>query len=398
MDDLLEDAPCGFIVFDDEGIIRRANATLADWLGLGSASLTGSRFESLLTIAGRIFYQTHFFPLITLHGKAEEIFLTLKGKDGIEVPVLVNAKRKLRHDSTPENHCVAIPVYQRKKFEQELIQAKRTAEEALQRNELLLQAQAELETSKQELDRQVRRLSLLNQDLAQFSDVISHDVQEPIRKIAMFADIIRREEDARISEVSKLSLDKIGVAGNRMRRLISSLQQFVSVDTSSSAVEPCNLNKIIRQARLKVIIDFQYQNFEIDAAALPEVEGRCEQLELLFYHLILNAVQFRKEGEPARITVVGDIVQHNSFTTIKGKYRYIDFLRIKFSDSGRGFNPEYAEYIFQLFRKGHADTPGLGFGLALCRKIVENHYGSITARGEEGKGASFILLLPLKQS
>ena len=192
MDVLLDEAPCGFLIFNDEGVITQANKTLEIWLGFTSGELIGNKLESLLSIAGRIFYQTHFFPLLKLHGKAEEIFLTLRSKALDDVPVLVNATRR-EHNNVTQNHCVLLPVYQRKKYEEELLNARRTAEQALNNNERLLKATEELEHSKQELDRQVTRLSWINEDLVEFSHVISHDIQEPIRKIAMFSDMIDRE-------------------------------------------------------------------------------------------------------------------------------------------------------------------------------------------------------------
>ena len=118
MDVLLDEAPCGFLIFNDEGVITQANKTLEIWLGFTSGELIGNKLESLLSIAGRIFYQTHFFPLLKLHGKAEEIFLTLRSKALDDVPVLVNATRR-EHNNETLNHCVLLPVYQRKKYEEE---------------------------------------------------------------------------------------------------------------------------------------------------------------------------------------------------------------------------------------------------------------------------------------
>jgi len=129
MDELLNTAPCGFLSFADDGTILLVNATLLGWLGLGAGELDGRHFETLLPPGGRIFYQTHFFPLIKMHGRAEEIYLSLRGADGREVPVLVNASRAER-DGSAANDCVFVPMRQRRRFEDEILAAKKEAEEA----------------------------------------------------------------------------------------------------------------------------------------------------------------------------------------------------------------------------------------------------------------------------
>src|SRR5919107_5463606 len=129
MDELLNNAPCGFLAFADDGHILTANATLLGWLGRGGDELVGRHVENIFPPGGRIFYQTHFFPLLKLHGRAEEIYLSLRGAGGEDVPVLVNAARRERADSQV-NECVFIPMRQRRRFEDEILAAKREAEEA----------------------------------------------------------------------------------------------------------------------------------------------------------------------------------------------------------------------------------------------------------------------------
>ncbi|MES2704660.1 MAG: ATP-binding protein [Bacteroidota bacterium] len=394
MDELLDHAPCGFVSFYDNGIINEVNQTLANLLGYAKQELIGQKVERLMTIAGRIFFQTHFFPLVKLQGKAEEVFLTLTSKDNDHIPALVSANRKIGK-ALPENHCIIVPVHQRQKYEQELLLAKKTAEDALNRNVHLLALTEELEKNKLALDWQVTRLSNINSDLVQFSNVISHDMQEPVRKIAVFADIVRNDPGQQLSEDALLALGHITTASRRMRSLVMGLQEFVSMETAANHVFTCDLNEIVADTlqRLTTETDVSPQ---VTAAALPSVEGQPSQIGLLFYHLLLNAFRFRREGLPPEIKIDCDIIQQNSFKATKDKYRYIDFARITVADNGRGFDNEYAAYIFQLFKKAHIDSPGIGFGLALCKKIVENHMGSISAHGKVNEGATITVLLPLK--
>lgn len=129
MDELLDTAPCGFLSFGDDGRVLTANATLLGWLGLGAGELAGRHLESLLPAGGRIFYQTYFFPLLALHGRAEEVYLSLRGAGGEDVPVLANAARR-RRGGAHVNECVFVPMRQRRRFEDEILAAKREAEEA----------------------------------------------------------------------------------------------------------------------------------------------------------------------------------------------------------------------------------------------------------------------------
>ncbi|HEV2861571.1 MAG TPA: STAS domain-containing protein [Pyrinomonadaceae bacterium] len=138
MDELLDTAPCGFIAFGNDGHILAANATLLGWLGLGAGGLAGRHVESILPPGGRIFYQTYFFPLLVLHGRAEEIYLSLRGAGGEEVPVLANAARRERGGS-PVNDCVFVPMRQRRRFEDELLSAKKEAEEANRTKDALIE-------------------------------------------------------------------------------------------------------------------------------------------------------------------------------------------------------------------------------------------------------------------
>ena len=129
MDELLNTAPCGFVAFADDGTILDVNGTLLGWLGHERERLLGEHVEALLPPAGRIFYQTHFFPLLKLHNRAEEVYLSLRARDGADLPVMANAARAAR-GGAHVNDCVFVPMRQRRRFEDELLAAKREAEEA----------------------------------------------------------------------------------------------------------------------------------------------------------------------------------------------------------------------------------------------------------------------------
>jgi len=129
IDSLLDTAPCGFLSFGDDGKLLAANATLLEWLGYSFEEACDRHVETLMPVATRIFYQTHFFPLLKLTGKVAEVYLTLRTKTGEDLPVLTNALRR-EQDGHPVNDCVFMVVRQRSLYEDEILQAKRSAEEA----------------------------------------------------------------------------------------------------------------------------------------------------------------------------------------------------------------------------------------------------------------------------
>src|SRR5688572_27531304 len=167
---MLDNAPCGFISFGDDGRVQLINATLLERLGRTRDEIVGRHVESLLTIGTRIFYQTHFFPLVKLHGRAQEIFMLLRNTSGEDVGVLCNAVRRER-DGSFVTDCVMMEVEERRKFEEALVQAKQTAERA---NATLEQQALELELQHQQLQEQATELEIqgealqaLNRDLEQ---------------------------------------------------------------------------------------------------------------------------------------------------------------------------------------------------------------------------------------
>ncbi|MFL5357630.1 sensor histidine kinase [Archangium sp.] len=397
MDDLLSFAPCGLFSFTDDGVLVAVNDTLSEVLGYSREQLLGRPVDSFLTLASRMFFQTHFFPLLRLHGKVEELYLSLRTQGGASVPVLINAVRKEREQGLV-NHCAFMPVRGREKFEDELLKARRVAEEALRGNEALNRARQELEEHARELDQKLTELEQHNRELSRASYILSHDLREPVRKLSMFACLFTREDREGLSLTGQRSLERIKTVSAKLEQLVLALHQLVVLDVSEEPLEEVELLEVVENARQRVTEMNGPGSVTLRCATLPVIQGRRRQLMMLFYQLFDNATKFRKPEAFPRIELECQLIQQNSFRSMKDRYRYTDFVRIVFADNGRGFDNKYRDYVFEVLRKLDPSTPGVGIGLSLCRKVAEKHHGSISVESEPGVGTRFTILLPLRQS
>jgi sigma-B regulation protein RsbU (phosphoserine phosphatase) len=394
--DDLDTAPAGFIIFSDAGVITAVNSTLLRLLGYSDkASLSGKSIESILSVAGKIFYQTHFFPLLRLHGNAEEIFFRLKTKEGSEVPVICNAVRKIAADGIASNHCLFIPATQRTKYEQELLLARQEAESSLTQNMELVAAKAELEEKAWHLDRRLVELKLINEDLVQFGKIISHDLQEPIRKIAVFADMVAVESKALLGDAIVDQLRKINRECGELRRLGANLERFISLNVHREQAVAVNLKEILESAFTLAAKDDPQTKFVCTSKSFPTIIGFQRQLEMLFYNLFKNSIQFARPDAPARIEVKHVVYQQNVYQETKDRYRYTDVVRIKVSDNGVGLDRKQGGNYFRIEKKKVAGSLRLTFGLAFCKRVVDNHHGEITIQSAAGEGTSVVIVLPV---
>lgn len=237
-----------------------------------------------------------------------------------------------------------------------------------------------------------------NDELEQYAYIASHDLQEPLRKIQTFANLISMRHADTLEDDAKVSLDKIINSASRMTKLINDLLSFSRLSENGQAFEQTDLNDVFN----KVINDFEIRikqkNATITNKGLPIIEAIPLQVGQLFHNLVSNSLKFSGDALPV-ITVssrllFSDEIKRNS--RLDPKQQYIEIL---FSDNGIGFDQEYGEKIFSLFSRlnGRTFTEGSGIGLAICRKIVTKHQGDMYARSQENHGASFYILLPVHQ-
>jgi PAS domain S-box-containing protein len=272
-------------------------------------------------------------------------------------------------------------------------------EELAASNEELAASNEALQVTNEELAETNELLVRSNEELAQYAYVASHDLQEPLRKIRVFTGMLQQAG----SEVSGLNQELVGkIAGSakRMSALINDLLEFSRLLKEDDRFLLVNLNEIASA----VMDDFELigrdkgANFILDR--LPEIEAIPLQMNQLFYNLVSNALKFTKPETPPVIRISAERADEPAVRALVRKpIAGMQYYRICVSDNGIGFEQEYADQIFEVFKRLHTrDTyAGSGIGLALCRRIVENHHGTLTATSTPGAGSSFCILLPTRQ-
>ena len=237
-------------------------------------------------------------------------------------------------------------------------------------------------------------LEIQNSELEQFAYVASHDLQEPLRKIQTFAELIKDNFDDK--EFVKRYFDKLDASAKRMSELIRSLLNYSrlakekGIDTSEDIDLNCVLVDV--QQDFELLIEERGANINIEQ--LPTVRGSRMQLGQLFSNLISNSLKFCEQAP--RINISSQIVHLSTISDAPKSMGMEYYNHIRFTDNGIGFEEEYSKIIFSLFQRLHGkqDYAGTGIGLALCKKIAENHGGMITAEGIPGEGATFHIYLP----
>ncbi len=235
-----------------------------------------------------------------------------------------------------------------------------------------------------------------NRDLEQFAYVASHDLQEPLRKIQTFAQML--SDHTGDPEQAKIYQEKINQSSGRMKQLIQDMLNFSRISNSEEAFVPTDLNDVLEN----LIIDFELLLREKDAVInypnLPVIPGIPLQLSQLFSNIINNSLKYT-EKKPV-ITITCDTLTAEDVNTYHKLDKNIPYYKIQFQDNGIGFEPQYSEQIFAIFQRLHGKQSysGTGIGLALCKKIVENHHGIIYAEGRLNEGATFTIIMPGAES
>ncbi len=255
-----------------------------------------------------------------------------------------------------------------------------------------------LKKYEEDLKENIRKLESSNAELEQYAYAASHDLQEPLRKIRIYTSHLQDKQNDRIGEGGRQDIERILNAAERMSVLISDLLAFSSIKKESGYTET-DLNQVLKNVMEDLELVIQQKQAIIENGILPKLEAIPLQMNQLFYNLLNNALKFSRSDASPRIRIEARQLKAEEVRANEALLPNQTYYEIAFIDNGLGFDNTYAEQIFVIFKRltDKQMFPGSGIGLALCRKVVENHNGFIYATGEENKGATFYVLLPQQQ-
>ena len=244
------------------------------------------------------------------------------------------------------------------------------------------------------------QLKRSNDELQQFAYVASHDLQEPLRKITTFSNILQERFRADLPPNGIEHLDKMATAAQRMSLLIDDLLNYARTTRRDSEFVLTDLNQIYANVILDFDLIVSERKTQLLVGALPVIEAIPLQMTQLFRNLISNALKFSAQRETPAITISAKLLGEEEILERLGGHDPGEYCELVFTDNGIGFLPEYAEQIFTIFKRLHdkQSYAGTGIGLALCRRIVDNHGGTISAQNEQAGGASFHVFLPVRHT
>jgi signal transduction histidine kinase len=240
-----------------------------------------------------------------------------------------------------------------------------------------------------------RELTKMNEELTSFAYVSSHDLQEPLRKIQMFSKRILEKEINSLSEEGKNYFYRMDNAASRMQLLINDLLTYSRTNTSQKHFEKTDLNLLLAEVKQELLEKITATGTVVECGPLPVLSLIPFQFKQLFTNLITNSIKFARRGVPSHIIVKSEVIDGHKINrpTVNMERKY---WHVTIADNGTGFDPKFNEQIFGLFQRlyGRKDYEGTGIGLAIAKKVVENHNGFIAAEGKEDEGATIHLYLP----
>jgi signal transduction histidine kinase len=235
-----------------------------------------------------------------------------------------------------------------------------------------------------------------NQELRDFTNAASHDMQEPLRKIRTFSELLSSRYSDSLDERGIAYLNRMDSAAERMHDLIIQLLAYSRITTKAQPFTQVDLSEVAKKTLVDLDLQIEQSKANLEVGDLPKIKADPTQMQQLLQNLISNALKFKRADETPHIQVYGEYISSQEVVPTN-PHSGSPYCRIYVVDNGIGFDEKYLERIFQPFQRLHGigEYDGSGMGLAICRKIVERHKGGITAQSSPGNGATFIITLPI---
>lgn len=364
---LIEEFGEGAVNLTEEGLIVYSNAYFAELIKLPYEKVVGSLFTDFLAPDSKKMFESLFRQALSGRSKGE-INLTVNNSPFPVYISLTSLQPKLATIG------IIITDYTEKKTHEEVI----------------LKYQRDLELKNIELEQS-------NVELNSFTYMASHDLQEPLRKIQTFCNRLLEKEYASFDTSTRDYFERINAASKRMQNLITSLLNYSLTSTSQITYTSTDLTQILNEVTHNLRELIEDNEVLVEVGPLPTLQVIPHQFNQLFCNLISNAVKYRKPGSTAVIKIKAVLIPQAELPT-EQSFQQTDYWKISVQDNGIGFEQQYADRIFELFQRLHPRTEyeGTGIGLAICKKIVQNHQGIIKATGEKNIGSRIDIFIPEK--
>lgn len=371
---LTNSLPLTIFTLNDEGQLLFANEWLLKFTGETVENLNATQWKNVV------------------HPHDHEAFSFLLNRSIGKGGASIKAQSRLKHRDGNDYlwHQVSISPFVDQQGEVQYwigfivdIHAQKIVAETQKDNFELKLAQEQLTEKQRTLENYVTQLNRSNQELAQFAYAASHDLQEPVRKVLYYSDYLLNSYQEKLDTKGNNYLASMQRAASRMRDLIRDILSFSNIDETQTRFGPVDLNTVAKDVLQDLEMLIAEKNAALEIGVLPTVTGDERMLRQLFENLIGNALKYSRPATQPLIQVVSEPQE--------------DAVQISFIDNGIGFDNQYSDQIFTLFQrlnKRH-DYEGTGIGLAICKKIMDLHQGTIRAEGEENKGAKFVISFPI---
>lgn len=375
---LYEEAPCGLVLTQEDGTILRTNLTFRQWIGFSEQELRSKRFQDLLTMGGRIFHQTHWAPLMKLQGSVAEVKLDLQHHDRRKVTMLINGIRRERANGV-EHELALFTIYDRDKYERELLKARKLAEELLRQKTA---AEADLRLAQAELSKAFEEAQQRASFAEQMVAIVSHDLKNPLTAIKMGADVLAHgERTPRESNV----LGYISQSANRAERLIAELLDFTLARVGRGLVvspRAVDLHDLVNRSVEELRVAFPKAKLVHQAIGEGSAYVDADRMHQLIGNLVGNSVTYGDLERPISITSRLDD----------------DMAHVSVQNHGAPIAPSLMARLFEPMIRGADAEDGVrsvGLGLFIVREIAKAHGGRVSVSSDEKSGTSFTVAIPL---
>ena len=361
-EELYEHAPCGFLSTLPDGTFVKVNQTLLEWIGYRRDELlAGMRFQDLLTVGGKIFYETHFAPLMQMQGRVKEIAFDLVCRDGHQLPILINSVQKRDVSGTPlVNRIAVFNAGHRREYERELQLARKKAEEALRLRDMFL-------------------------------SLASHELKTPLTAMLGHVELLQRrvQQENSLSARGQRTLQIIAHQTNRLYTMILSLLDISRIEAGQLSVEraPLDVCGLVREVVDETQPTLGERMIDLRCASTPAiVQGDALRLTQVFQNLIQNAMKYSQPDTPIVVVVTTDEER----------------VSVEVRDTGIGIPAADLPHLFDRFYRAanveEKNVAGMGIGLYVVKEIVALHGGQVAVESIEGQGSTFTVALPLHKA